>query len=1064
MDRLAKTIDPRGEETLRDYDRERQPRPPRRVRIAPVAGEDYRRQVTRWTYEGRDLVWTMTKGPLTRAWEYDGGGNLRRSIEPTGINSDTGLPREADNAPILSDPTDAGDRQNEDLRLATKYASLREYSADNVLTSIHLAWGDADLDDNGQTSAQDQRRFRQDFVLNTRGWAESIDSPYEWTLSAQQQEERGTQPARTSYQYFDTGWIERATEPVFVRAGTEERVGGQMVSYEYYKSGDQRIWRAGREANPRREMRRIVAPNATLTERVAEKIGDPSPRRYTYDYDANRNMTEMVDVRSGGDRITRLRYDPNDRLLTVDERWENGKDTEFDYDEDGHIAQRRTDGDVRTPTPDDDRTYTGGTRTRFTYDSRGAEQTAIVTRAGERARTVLTDWFPSGQRARRLRCNGELDPAEHPNAECGDAGTDTTLRATDRYFYRSDGRLVTKVRDPRSGPSDTQDYTYDDNGNRNRDERGTHTFNARNQLTSWTKSGRGTVRYEVNGTGAVTEKIDRGTRTEYEYLGDRLEKSTITEGGQEATVHYCHSDFGNVVRITTQANSCGQAAGSTDTTYTYDEFERMTESKEQGQSPVSYAYDAVDRRDYKSRNGTRTDYGYIGLSEDLSRETRGETFRAYDYDSGGERFGYTSRDGQGALSYRSYQLDASGSVIGLEGDAGVVADNEKYEYDPYGEMIKGDGSPGEPACGDGGMSEQACDQPFRFQGFYYDSGIKTYDMQSRAYRPDIGRFLTSDRYESSAGDFNLQSDPLTQNRYAFAGGNPVNRVEWDGHGFVVDDGPGKAELIRDLNRQRAAGIEQKRKDDARRAAQQSREREQDRRTQVAVAIQNAGQAAAEGDEKRLYANLAVLYKLRQEQLNATASIAAEKAAAAEAKVPEGMTWEDYAKLVFDPSDPLDWASLGGGFIFKAGKTALKVRKAMKALQKFKRRARPPTPSATGGGHEVRGRPQRRPRRPGDGLRVQQLRRRHADPDGRRHAEADRTGLQGRARSRHRPEDGRHRGPARHGVDPRRRPQGPRRRLGRRTATDRHRRAPALHGRARLGRGGGAAPRRARARR
>jgi RHS repeat-associated protein len=927
-DRLARTIDPRGEETLRDYDRNgnlvRLDEPGSR----PAAGEDYRRQVTRWTYEGRDLVWTMTKGPLTRAWEYDGGGNLRRSIEPTGINSDTGLPREPDNAPILSDPTDAGDRQNEDLRLATKYASLREYSADNVLTSIHLAWGDADLDEGGQTSAQDQRRFRQDFVLNTRGWAESIDSPYEWTLTER--------PARTSYQYFDTGWIERATEPVFVRPGSEERVGGHMVSYEYYKTGDQRIWRAGREDDPRREMRRVVAPNGTLTERVAEKTGDPSPRRYTYDYDANRNMTEMVDVRSGGDRVTWLRYDPNDRLLTVDERWENGKDTEFDYDEDGHIAQRRTDGDVRTPTADDPRTYTGGTRTRFTYDSRGAEQTAIVTRAGERARTVLTDWFPSGQRARRIRCNGELDPVEHPGAGCGDEGTNTALRATDRYFYRSDGRLVTKVRDPRSGPSDTQDYTYDDNGNRNRDERGTHTFNARNQLTSWTKPGRGTVRYEVNGTGAVTEKIDRGTRTEYEYLGDRLEKSTITEGGQEASVHYCHSDFGNVVRITTQANSCGQAAGSNDTTYTYDEFERMTESKEQGQSPVSYAYDAVDRRDYKSRNGTRTDYGYIGLSEDLSRETRGDTFRAYDYDSGGERFGYTSRDGQGALSYRSYQLDASGSVIGLEGDAGVVADNEKYEYDPYGEMIKGDGSPGEPACGDGGMSDQACEQPFRFQGFYYDSGIKTYDMQSRAYRPDIGRFLTSDRYESSAGDFNLQSDPLTQNRYAFAGGNPVNRVEWDGHGFVVEDGPDKGKLIRDLNRQRADAIEQKRQDDAAAAAQRARQREQDRRTQAAAAIQNAGQAAADGDEKRLLANLAVLYKLRQEQLNARASNAAEKAAAAEAKVPEGMTWEDYAKLVFDPSDPLDWASLGGGFIFKAGKTALKVRKAMKALQKFKK--------------------------------------------------------------------------------------------------------------------------------
>jgi hypothetical protein len=49
------------------------------------------------------------------------------------------------------------------------------------------------------------------------------------------------------------------------------------------------------------------------------------------------------------------------------------------------------------------------------------------------------------------------------------------------------------------------------------------------------------------------------------------------------------------------------------------------------------------------------------------------------------------------------------------------------------------------------------------------------------YRPDVDQFLTEDRFESASGDFNLQSDPLTQNRYAFAGGNPVNRIEFDGH-------------------------------------------------------------------------------------------------------------------------------------------------------------------------------------------------------------------------------------------------------------------------------------------
>jgi RHS repeat-associated protein len=54
-------------------------------------------------------------------------------------------------------------------------------------------------------------------------------------------------------------------------------------------------------------------------------------------------------------------------------------------------------------------------------------------------------------------------------------------------------------------------------------------------------------------------------------------------------------------------------------------------------------------------------------------------------------------------------------------------------------------------------------------------------MRAPPYRPDIGRFLTEDRFEAAAGDVALQSEPLTNNRYAFAGGNPVNHIEFDGH-------------------------------------------------------------------------------------------------------------------------------------------------------------------------------------------------------------------------------------------------------------------------------------------
>ncbi len=62
-------------------------------------------------------------------------------------------------------------------------------------------------------------------------------------------------------------------------------------------------------------------------------------------------------------------------------------------------------------------------------------------------------------------------------------------------------------------------------------------------------------------------------------------------------------------------------------------------------------------------------------------------------------------------------------------------------------------------------------------------------MQARPYRPDIGRFLVQDRFESASGDFALQSDPMMSNRYTFASANPVNNIEFDGHEPITTYNP-----------------------------------------------------------------------------------------------------------------------------------------------------------------------------------------------------------------------------------------------------------------------------------
>ena len=142
--------------------------------------------------------------------------------------------------------------------------------------------------------------------------------------------------------------------------------------------------------------------------------------------------------------------------------------------------------------------------------------------------------------------------------------------------------------------------------------------------------------------------------------------------------------------------------------------------------------------------------------------------------------------GGGAATQRYYLTDAQGSVAALEDASGQIAANERYSYDPYGALKDDDVNPQTDPEDDLGARAKA--NPFRFQGFYYDSHTQSYDMQARAYRPEIGRFLSQDRFADAGADLELQTDPLTQNRYVFAGGNPVSIVEWDGHCANTDAG------------------------------------------------------------------------------------------------------------------------------------------------------------------------------------------------------------------------------------------------------------------------------------
>jgi hypothetical protein len=230
-------------------------------------------------------------------------------------------------------------------------------------------------------------------------------------------------------------------------------------------------------------------------------------------------------------------------------------------------------GTTREPARRDRRTFAGegcaaqsnfdhGKTTPFTRDSLGREVTSEVDPEGGQAnRRLETTFWPSGARRKRVK------------SRAVDGGWSASV--TDSRFYERDGRLSRRVRDPESGDPATTDYEYDDNGNRTQDERGTHAFNARDQLVRWNRrDGNSHVTYGVNGTGAITSKADTrdGSSMTYGGVGDRVESLTVSQGGATATFLYEHNALGSVIAVRDQAHP--NDAEST-VTYGYDAFNRL---------------------------------------------------------------------------------------------------------------------------------------------------------------------------------------------------------------------------------------------------------------------------------------------------------------------------------------------------------------------------------------------------------------------------------------------------------------------------------------------------------
>jgi RHS repeat-associated protein len=112
-----------------------------------------------------------------------------------------------------------------------------------------------------------------------------------------------------------------------------------------------------------------------------------------------------------------------------------------------------------------------------------------------------------------------------------------------------------------------------------------------------------------------------------------------------------------------------------------------------------------------------------------------------------------------------YGYDGGGNVRQLTNMAGTATDT--YNYDAFGNLLNKTGT---------------TPNNYLYRGEQYDPDLGLYCLRARYYNPQTGRFLSRDPEDGKP------FDPKSLHKYLYAGGDPVNRLDPSGRGYLVEGG------------------------------------------------------------------------------------------------------------------------------------------------------------------------------------------------------------------------------------------------------------------------------------
>ena len=175
---------------------------------------------------------------------------------------------------------------------------------------------------------------------------------------------------------------------------------------------------------------------------------------------------------------------------------------------------------------------------------------------------------------------------------------------------------------------------------------------------------------------------------------------------------------------------------------------------------ITYTYNDEGIRLSKTVNGVKHTYQLNGSQ--IVSETWGVHTIFYIYDETGAIAGMryrTSSYSEGVFDEYLFEKNLQGDIVAIYNVSGTKL--VSYTYDAWGKVTT--------TYSNGGASTGAQYNPFLYRGYYYDSEIGLYYLNSRYYDPSTGRFISADGELAGAG-----GDLRGYNLFAYCFNNPVN--------------------------------------------------------------------------------------------------------------------------------------------------------------------------------------------------------------------------------------------------------------------------------------------------